>query len=695
MAKKNLVLENFSKNLEISRVQEKLYKIPFEPVFDGEIGSYLHGIGARHSVCKEFLICPLFTGIAHLMQHSYVFTLTTLSEKSVFYSCLVANPSTGKSTAMSLIKKSLNQIEEYKKIPRKKSNLINAGTVEALLTNLETNPCMVSFFDESSTFMSSFGLYKGGDGKYDRSVYLELYTGPDGYDRTLTRHMSDYINFVRQEKNSRDDGLIQRFHICAPRPIYFKTEDMVKIPPEKYCLTVLLYIISKLNEIPIQYILEEKATHYFYKIYDSFKIFAEKFGNNYDLFMAAMCGKSASQILRIAMFIHIFKKSYSILKQLEAIEQLNLNIQKINPRLESAIISITKQNNKFNIISEESLKKAVNLVNYFNKNKLCFAEYENIDYTLDLFQIMDRMAKKIILPENIKNYNSKFNELSKKILFFPTDESLTFKINDLNQSLSKTYKKDDICTVAIELENLGLGTLTDEKLNGILKKPNKYFTKINQHELNKNNQAISNLAKIGISPADYMSRVYKATFNDSLISLNNKKNTENQFDDIVDIPEEFLDFSTQKEGNSSNNDFQRVNKASIEAKKTNMSNENDLSTPKRKMTFDDPFSYLKNKKNTEKQFDDRVDIPEEFLDFSTQKEINSNGNFEHEISKELINEISFVDRNEIKANKHRQNILFSTPQKTNKTTNLAQNVEMDSSNKKKNMSSTKNIKDFL
>lgn len=64
--------------------------------------------------------------------------------------------------------------------------MVLAGTVEALLTNIESNPSIVSFFDESSTLMGSFGLKKEGDGKYDRSVYLELNTGPDGYDRTLT-----------------------------------------------------------------------------------------------------------------------------------------------------------------------------------------------------------------------------------------------------------------------------------------------------------------------------------------------------------------------------------------------------------------------------------------------------------------------------------------------------------------------------
>lgn len=48
-------------------------------------------------------------------------------------------------------------------------------------------PCVISLWDEASTLMSSFGLYKGGDGKsYDRSIILELFNAPKIYRRDLT-----------------------------------------------------------------------------------------------------------------------------------------------------------------------------------------------------------------------------------------------------------------------------------------------------------------------------------------------------------------------------------------------------------------------------------------------------------------------------------------------------------------------------
>lgn len=59
------------------------------------------------------------------MKKSFVSTLATLTEQCIFYTALIANPSSGKSTALSLIKKSIYEIEAYGKIHRSKSSLIN------------------------------------------------------------------------------------------------------------------------------------------------------------------------------------------------------------------------------------------------------------------------------------------------------------------------------------------------------------------------------------------------------------------------------------------------------------------------------------------------------------------------------------------------------------------------------------------
>jgi hypothetical protein len=86
--------------------------------------------------------------------------------------------------------------------------------------------------------MSSFGLYKGSSGAgYDRSIILELYNAPSKFKRDVKSkrisienprlnicvlgHPDSYIKVIQDERFVKDDGMIQRFLMCAPEPAYF------------------------------------------------------------------------------------------------------------------------------------------------------------------------------------------------------------------------------------------------------------------------------------------------------------------------------------------------------------------------------------------------------------------------------------------------------------------------------------------
>lgn len=97
--------------------------------------------------------------------------------------------------------------------------------------------------------------------------------------------MSDYIDFVRQERFSRDDGLIQRFHICAPKPVYYKSTEIMSVPAPDISLTVLLFIVHKLNMTPIKYTLDDGAKIVFYEIFDAYKDYSDKFASECDMFI--------------------------------------------------------------------------------------------------------------------------------------------------------------------------------------------------------------------------------------------------------------------------------------------------------------------------------------------------------------------------------------------------------------------------
>ncbi|CAF0834752.1 unnamed protein product [Brachionus calyciflorus] len=125
----------------------------------------------------------------------------------------------------------------------------------------------------------------------------------------------------------------------------------------------------------------------------------------------ALCGNAASQILRVLMFIHMFKKAYTTLKTIQE-SQAKIETRRINPTLEKVIVELTTNESKFNTISEDSLIKAIKLVDYFNKIKICLSEYDNIDFKQDFLSILKSIGDKEHPTESA--YSKRTLELSSK-----------------------------------------------------------------------------------------------------------------------------------------------------------------------------------------------------------------------------------------------------------------------------------------
>ena len=84
--------------------------------------------------------------------------------------------------------------------------------------------------------MGTIGRYSSGGGSalYERSIYLTLYSAVDFLDRDiklkrtkinkprfhmcLLGHPFFFVNLLKNERSSYDDGLFQRFLINAPQP---------------------------------------------------------------------------------------------------------------------------------------------------------------------------------------------------------------------------------------------------------------------------------------------------------------------------------------------------------------------------------------------------------------------------------------------------------------------------------------------
>ena len=74
---------------------------------------------------EDFLIIHLLTAVSHLISRSSISALVDYKQALVFYGGLAAYPSTGKTPAMDLIKKSFIAVEKFLEIDSVESPLIN------------------------------------------------------------------------------------------------------------------------------------------------------------------------------------------------------------------------------------------------------------------------------------------------------------------------------------------------------------------------------------------------------------------------------------------------------------------------------------------------------------------------------------------------------------------------------------------
>lgn len=149
--------------------------------------------------------------------------------------------------------------------------------------------------------MKSFGMYKGAGGdELDRSVFNELWSAPTIFRRDikslrtmidyprlnlcLLGHPHEYVRTIYGERMHRQDGLIQRFLVCAPEPAFLNYDDIMNAPSHEFSLSCILYLVCKLNQCPITYTLSPEATVVFKEHYTQFKELL-RITNNLDIFL--------------------------------------------------------------------------------------------------------------------------------------------------------------------------------------------------------------------------------------------------------------------------------------------------------------------------------------------------------------------------------------------------------------------------
>ncbi len=211
----------------------------------------------------QFMLLPLFTAIALLLNQTIVHSFNKKKTGMCLYTALIANPSTGKSPAAELIKDSINKLESALNVPFAKSCITQPATVEGLLQHLSNIPCMLSFYDEANIILASFGRYSGGNGSFDRAIYNTIYTAPQFIERDvknvrtkienpryhmcLLGHPHLMINMLHTEKIGYDDGLFQRIVCIAPEPPYIDAASLRNAPDSIQSLHCIFFFIHEVH----------------------------------------------------------------------------------------------------------------------------------------------------------------------------------------------------------------------------------------------------------------------------------------------------------------------------------------------------------------------------------------------------------------------------------------------------------------
>lgn len=169
-----------------------------------------------------------------------------------------------------------------------------AATVEALIHYIKLLSSVGSFWDESNTFVASFGLYKNSPSgtSYDRSMFLELYNASDRYYRdlkgersvlinlrinlALNFHLESLIDFSMSERKTHNDGLLQRFLFHAPEPKFPNTQQMRACPPLECSMKVILLVLRHLHSAGRCYELTPAAGVLFDEIFNATRALIRK-----------------------------------------------------------------------------------------------------------------------------------------------------------------------------------------------------------------------------------------------------------------------------------------------------------------------------------------------------------------------------------------------------------------------------------
>ena len=169
---------------------------------------------------------------------------------------------------------------------------------------MSDNNCIIAFYDEASTFFDCLGRYSSNSGsgsKYESSVYASIFSAPKDYNRVTLRHKTNLTNprlnlcvlahpspictKLKDVKYHYNDGLLARILLAAPEPIFNDSKTINNAPEPEISLTSILYMISKMHMVDIEFTFEQNASAAADEVFTKFSRLAQR-ANKVDSFLA-------------------------------------------------------------------------------------------------------------------------------------------------------------------------------------------------------------------------------------------------------------------------------------------------------------------------------------------------------------------------------------------------------------------------
>lgn len=222
-------------------------------------------------------------------------------------------------------------------------------------------------------------------------------------------HPSVFIRMINEEKDNYDDGLMQRFLICCPKPLLCSFDEIKNTPVPKIPLVKILFVIAELHKAQKEYLLSDKAIDTYGSYYSKFRMFVRKC-DTVDGFLSAMFGKAATMLLRLAGALKAFKTSTQFLEEhlciggfdkrrlnvldAEFINWVEINLHKISEKAESFLVD------------SETIDEAARMLDYFNINRLKLAGYSIGNQPIELE----------CLVELLEGASSVYDQVTRKLM---------------------------------------------------------------------------------------------------------------------------------------------------------------------------------------------------------------------------------------------------------------------------------------